>query len=90
MPSHTIRLLMYRTLFGIKIGRNSTIHWLARFNNPAGVAIGHNSVIGNDAFLDGRYPRRLDNGKSRPGSYIQDFLGQGYRPLTIGDNVSTK
>lgn len=81
IPSHTIRLLLYRTLFGVRIGRDSSIHWRAEFNQPAGVTIGHNTVIGNDAFLDGR--------KKRAGtSYWQDFFGKGVRPLTIGSNVS--
>lgn len=85
VPSHTIRLFLYRYFFRVKIGRDSTIHWLARFNSPTGVAIGHNTIIGNDAFLDGRYPRARHN---KFGSYIQDFFGKGYRPLQIGNNVS--
>ena len=81
IPSHTIRLFLYRYLFRMKIGRDSSVHWLARFNNPSGVAIGHNTVIGNDAFLDGRHKR---NG----GSYVRDFFSPSQRPLVIGDNVS--
>ncbi len=81
IPSHTVRLFLYRTLFGVRVGHDSSVHWRAEFNQPAGVAIGHNSVIGNDAFLDGR--------KKRIGtSYWQDFFGKGPRPLTIGNNVS--
>ncbi|MDP1721660.1 MAG: acyltransferase [Candidatus Gottesmanbacteria bacterium] len=81
IPSHTIRLLLYRYLFRIKIGKDSSIHWLARFNNPSGVEIGHNTVIGNDAFLDGRHKRK-------GGSYIRDFFRPARRPLRIGNNVS--
>ncbi len=88
IPSHTIRLFLYRFLFGLKIGKDSTIHWLARFNNPAGVSIGHNTIIGNDAFLDGRYPRELAAGENRMVSYFTDLTGGGKRPLTIGNNVS--
>jgi maltose O-acetyltransferase len=88
IPSHTIRLFLYRYLFGIKIGRDSTIHWLARFNNPSGVAIGHNTIIGNDAFLDGRRPRILKPGQGKLDSYIADLMGKGARPLRIGNNVS--
>lgn len=81
IPSHTIRLFLYRTLFGVRIGKDSSIHWRCEFNQPAGVSIGHNTVIGNDAFLDGR--------KKRTGTtYWQDFFGKGKRPLTIGNNVS--
>lgn len=88
IPSHTVRLFLYRFLFRMKIGRDASIHWLARFNNPAGVAIGHNTIIGNDAFLDGRYPRSLVIGESRLNSYFIDILGKGNRPLRIGNNVS--
>lgn len=81
IPSHTIRLFLYRYLFRMKIGRDSSVHWLARFNNPSGVVIGHNTVIGNDAFLDGRHKRKR-------GSYVRDFFSSSQRPLAIGNNVS--
>lgn len=81
IPSHMIRLFLYRYLFRVKIGKDSSVHWLARFNNPSGVAIGHNTVIGNDAFLDGRHKR---NG----GSYVRDFFSPSQKPLVIGNNVS--
>jgi acetyltransferase-like isoleucine patch superfamily enzyme len=54
VPSHTVRLLFYTTVLHIKIGRHSSIHWRARFFHPEGIRIGHNTIIGNDAFLDGR------------------------------------
>ena len=76
IPSHTIRLFLYRTLYGVKIGAHSSIHWRAEFNQPMGVSIGHNTIIGNDAFLDGRAKHFLAYKKSH-----------GY-PLTIGNNVS--
>lgn len=81
IPSHTIRLFLYRYLFRVKIGKDSSVHWLARFNNPAGVSIGHNTVIGNNAFLDGRYKRGTR-------SYLSDFIFPRVRPLMIGNNVS--
>ncbi len=88
IPSHTIRLLLYRVVFGVRIGRDSSIHWRAEFNNPAGVAIGHNTIIGNDAFLDGRRKRVIEKGESRFSSYVQQLSGRHTRPLTIGNNVS--
>lgn len=54
VPSHHFRRLMYRHVFGVKIGRDSTIHWRCRFFEPGGVTIGDNTIIGYDAFLDGR------------------------------------
>lgn len=76
IPSHIIRLLLYRTLFGVKIGKDSSIHWRAEFNQPAGVSIGHNTIIGNDAFLDGRMK-----------NFISYRKAHGH-PITIGNNVS--
>lgn len=76
IPSHTIRLLLYRVLFGVNIGRDSSIHWRAEFNQPMGVSIGHNTIVGNNAFLDGRMKNFL--------SYKKTY---GY-PLVIGNNVS--
>lgn len=76
IPSHTIRLFLYRNLFRVRIGKDSSIHWRAEFNQPAGVSIGRNTIIGNDAFLDGRMPHFLAWRKQH-----------GF-PITIGNNVS--
>ena len=81
IPSHTIRLFLYRYLFRVSIGQDSSVHWLGRVNNPTGGEICHNTAFGNDAFLDGRHKR---NG----GSYLKDFFSPSLRPLVIGNNVS--
>lgn len=88
IPSHIIRIFLYRVLYGVKIGANSSIHWRAQFNNPAGVTIGHNTIIGNDAFLDGRFKRVLRTGETKIQNYLRQLSGKGQRPLTIGNNVS--
>ncbi len=88
IPSHTIRLLLYRYVFRVKIGKDSSIHWLARFNNPAGVQIGHNTIIGNDAFLDGRHYRVWKKGENKLLGYFKDLMNTTSRPLKIGNNVS--
>lgn len=54
IPSHTIRYLLYKYIFAVKVQKDSTIYWGCRFFDPFGVNIGNNSIIGNDAFLDGR------------------------------------
>ena len=82
--SHTVRLFFYRTIYRVKVGKNSSIHWRAEFDNPAGVEIGYNTIIGNDAFLDGRAP--VVSGEKK--NYLQRFFGSGVRPLRIGNNVS--
>lgn len=55
VPLHWFRSLVYRRIFGVTMGRHSALHWRARFYAPGGVSIGDHSVIGNDAFLDGRF-----------------------------------
>jgi len=86
--SHTIRLFLYRHLFRMKIGKNSSIHWLARFNQPSGIEIGHNTIIGNDAFLDGRSIRDWGGKKPNRWVYAKEFLWPSHRSLKIGNNVS--
>jgi len=88
VPSHTIRKFLYRHVFRIQIGSHSTIHWLARFNLPSGISIGNHSIIGNDAFLDGRFQREWKEGQHKLVTYIQDFLNPKVRSLQIGNNVS--
>lgn len=88
IPSHIIRNFLYRYFFRVNIGKDSSIHWRCGFNNPAGVAIGHNTVIGNDAFLDGRFKRITQKGENKLMSYLAQLSGKGTRPLTIGNNVS--
>ncbi len=88
IPSHIIRVFLYRHLFGLRIGKDSSIHWRAEFNNPAGISIGKNTVIGNNAFLDGRFKRVVSPGENRMASYVRQIFAGGERPLTIGNNVS--
>lgn len=88
IPSHTIRLFLYRNLFRIKIGKDSSIHWRTEFNQPSGVSIGHNTIIGNDGFLDGRFPRKWSGKEVKFLRYFKDFASPEERPLVIGNNVS--
>lgn len=53
VPFHFFRLLFY-TLAGMEIGRNSRIHIGARFFYPANIKIGEGTIIGDNIFLDGR------------------------------------
>jgi acetyltransferase-like isoleucine patch superfamily enzyme len=54
IPSHCVRLFLYRHVFGIKIGKFSNLHFGCRFYKPGRVTIGDNCVIGHCCFLDGR------------------------------------
>lgn len=53
VPFHTFRLLIYY-LAGMKIGSGSRIHIGARFFYPPNIKIGKGTIIGDNAFLDGR------------------------------------
>lgn len=53
IPFHHIRRFFYR-LAGMRIGQGSSIHMWANFFYPPNIEIGQDSVIGNNAFLDGR------------------------------------
>jgi len=71
IPIHQLRLSVYR-LSGIKIDRGTTFHWRTAFFGPQGIIVGRNSIIGNDAFLDGR--RNLSIGDNvNIGGHVQIF-----------------
>ncbi len=53
IPSHTIRRIFYK-LSGMHIGKGSTLHIGANFFDPKNIKIGKDTMIGNNAFLDGR------------------------------------
>lgn len=53
VPFHHYRRFVYR-LFGVKIGKGSTIHMHARFYNPVNIIIGEDTIIGEGIVLDGR------------------------------------
>lgn len=53
IPSHYFRRFVYR-LFGMNIGKNSTIHTGAVFYKISNIKIGKDTIIGENAILDGR------------------------------------
>ncbi len=60
VPSHHFRRLCYR-LEGIKIGKGSTIHMGAVFYNTKNIKIGLDTIIGENAVLDGRDTLTIGN-----------------------------
>ena len=95
IPSHLIRKFFY-WLSGIKMPLDSTIHLNANFFKPSGIKIGHNTIIGYGAFLDGR-------GKLTIGDHVDiasdvmiytdehnlndpDF-GNSFAPVIVGNHV---
>lgn len=53
VPIHHIRRFFYR-IAGMQIGEGSSIHTGLKLYNPAGIQIGKDTIIGEDAVLDGR------------------------------------
>lgn len=53
IPLHYIRKAFFK-IAGVKIGKGSVIHMGCKFFEPKGVSIGDDTIIGNNAFLDGR------------------------------------
>ena len=60
IPFHSVRKLFYRAA-GVKIGKNSYIHMGARFYLPINITIGDGTIIGDNAFLDGRAKLTIGN-----------------------------
>lgn len=55
IPIHFVRKMFY-LISGIKMPFDSNIYMGANFFNPGGITIGHDSLIGDHCFLDGRAP----------------------------------
>lgn len=53
IPIHTIRIITYSAV-GVRIGPGAHIHTGTQFFDPKGVSIGKGTIIGQNAFLDGR------------------------------------
>src|SRR3989344_914812 len=60
IPSHAFRMFIYK-MAGMRIGRGTTIHMWANFFQPENIEIGEDTVVGNNAFLDGRAPLIIGN-----------------------------
>lgn len=54
LPSNKLRLLLYRKLLQIKIGKKSIIYSGAKVISPWKIQIGAHSIVGDDNILDGR------------------------------------
>ena len=58
---HSLRHPMYRYIWGVEIQKSSIIYCGCRFFKPSGVSIGHHSIVGDHAFLDGRAGLTIGN-----------------------------
>lgn len=69
VPFHHIRRFFYR-LFGMKIGKGSTIHMMARIYDPRYIKIGEDSILGEKISLDGRKQIVNSNGGIVIGNHV--------------------
>ncbi len=54
LPSHALRLLLYRHVMRIGIGPHTSVHRNCRFYRPSQVVLGAHTVINRGVVLDGR------------------------------------
>lgn len=69
VPSHLFRKFFYK-LFGMKMGKGSTIHMMARIYDPRHIEIGQDTIIGEKATLDGRKQLPNSNGGLEIGNHV--------------------
>jgi maltose O-acetyltransferase len=60
VPFHSIRSVCYK-LDGVKMGKKAHIHMGTQFFNPGNIKIGEGTIIGQNAFLDGRDKLTIGN-----------------------------
>ncbi len=60
IPLHTVRWFCYY-LAGVKMGKGTHLHMGTQFFNPANISIGEGTIVGQNAFLDGRDKLRIGN-----------------------------
>ncbi|HOZ80641.1 MAG TPA: acyltransferase [Candidatus Woesebacteria bacterium] len=95
IPSHLVRKLVYN-LSGIKLPFDSTIHLGANFFNPENISIGHNTIIGDHCFLDGRAKLTIGSHVDIASQVLiyndehnlsDPNFGNSFAPVTINDYV---
>jgi acetyltransferase-like isoleucine patch superfamily enzyme len=96
LPSHDIRLFLYRSVFRTRIGRDSTIHRGCELFMPTRIKIGRNTIVGWDSMLDGRGGLEIGNNVDIANNVFiftamhdpQDpFYRYVKKRVVIGDNV---
>lgn len=69
VPFHHVRRFFYR-LAGMRIGRGSTVHMMARIYDPRFITLGEDTIIGEKASLDGRRQLVNSNGGLDIGNHV--------------------
>jgi acetyltransferase-like isoleucine patch superfamily enzyme len=93
LPSQTIRHLFLR-MQGVKLGKGAVVYSGFEVRNPKGIIVGHHSLVGHKAVLDGRCGLTIGNNVNISEEVMfwtmqhdyndKDFKAVG-GPITIGD-----
>ena len=95
IPIHSVRKFFY-LISGIQMPWDSTIHIGANFFKPSNISIGHDTIIGDHCFLDGRSPLKIGNHVGIASQVLiyndehdinSDDYGNSFGPVEIGDYV---
>jgi maltose O-acetyltransferase len=95
IPLHFVRKIFYMAS-GVDVPWNSTIHIGANFFNPSNIKIGHDTIIGDHCFLDGRAKLTIGNHVGIASQVLiyndehnvhSDNYENSFGPIEIGDYV---
>lgn len=95
VPLHFVRKFFY-IISGINLPFDSTIHIGANFFNPSNITIGHDTIVGDHCFLDGRAPLKIGNHVGIASQVLiyndehdinSPNYGNSFGPVEIGDYV---
>lgn len=95
IPIHFVRKIFYLAS-GVDMPFDSTIHIGANFFNPANVSIGHDTIVGDHCFMDGRAPLKIGNHVGIASQVLiyndehdinSPDYGNSFGPVEIGDYV---
>jgi len=95
IPLHFVRKFFY-LISGVKMPWDSTIHIGANFFNPSNVSIGHDTIVGDHCFMDGRAPLKIGNHVGIASQVLiyndehdinSPDYGNSFGPVEIGDYV---
>ncbi len=70
IPSFTIRMFIYRHVYGMKIGKLTHIHENFFCINPKNIEIDKTTIIGNNVFMDGRQKIKIGTNSQINGEVI--------------------
>ena len=95
IPLHFVRKIFYLAS-SVDMPWDSTIHIGANFFKPSNITIGHDTIIGDHCFMDGRAPLKIGNHVGIASQVLiyndehdinSPDYGNSFGPVEIGDYV---